>query len=89
MKQNNTITEEQISDCAVYPTKVFSYLKIGHAFIIELHFLQSKFESWNNVSKVLCYVFTIRSAILKLCQKHSSLGSTEYYTVLNKRTPKN
>ena len=47
-------------------------------FYHRVAFLQSKFESWNNVSKVLCYVFTIRSAILKLCQKHSSLGSTEY-----------
>ena len=73
MKQNNTITEEPISDGAVYQTNFFLFLKIGHIFIIELHFC-----SLNLKAETMCQKWWV-----VVCHADPCAKSVQYLDLLN------
>ena len=73
MKQNNPITEEKISDCAVYLTNFFSFLKTDHIFIIELHFC-----SLNLKAEPMC-----RKCCVVYCHADPCAKSVQYLDLLN------
>jgi len=59
IRQDNTKTEGQISECVVYyPTNVFSFLHSCHDFIIELYFCSLNLQAETMCQKccvVFCY----------------------------------
>ena len=73
MKQNNPITEEKISDCAVYLTNFFSFLKTDHIFIIELHFC-----SLNLKAETMCQKWWV-----VVCHADPCAKSVQYLDLLN------
>ena len=73
MKQYNTITEEQISNFAAYPTNVFSFLKTGLVFNIELQFC-----SLNLKAETMCQKFCVVYCHIDPCAK-----SVQYLDLLN------
>ena len=74
MEQKNPITEEKDFRLCSVPDKCILFFENWPYFYHRVAFLQSKFESKNNVSKVL----SCGLPCWPLCQKRSVLRSTKY-----------